>query len=101
MQAEDNWMARAERQTEAFERAKRRLSAEFMQALSCPLVGSVETIKGRRYPVVECLFENLAFGKYRAQAAQAIAILMRDPVGREICELMADVHAEDYAEADE
>lgn len=97
--AEDSYAARFERQQESFERDRQRLFDEFMQALSAPLVGHVSTSKGRTYPVIECLFENLAFSKYRTDAAMAVAILMRDPVGLEICKRMADVHANDYAEA--
>lgn len=99
MIAEDSWAARNERHDQALERDRQRLFDEFMQALSCPLVGHVSTTKGRTYPVMECLFENLAFSKYRADAAAAVAILMRDPVGLEICKRMANVHATDYAEA--
>lgn len=96
--AENSWAARHEREEQALECDRQRLYDEFMQALSCPLVGHVTTSKGRRYPVIECLFENLAWGKFNAQAAQAIAILMRDPAGRAICEQMAAQHANDYAE---
>lgn len=99
MIAEDSWAARHERQEQALERARVRLYDEFMEALSAPFVGHVSTTKGRRYPVIECLFENLAFSKYRADAAAAVAILMRDPAGKAICERMAWAHADDYAEA--
>ena len=99
MIAEDSWAERNERHEQALERDRQRLFDEFMQALSCPMFAHVSATKGRKYPVLECFFENLGFSKYRADAAMAVAILMRDPVGLEICKRMANVHATDYAEA--
>lgn len=99
--AERSWSERNARMGDALEAERQRLFDEFMSALAIPTVGCVSATKGRRYPVLECLFENLAFSKYRADGAAAVAILMRDPAGRAICERMASIHADDYAEIDE
>lgn len=98
----DRHIARLERQEDRRRDARELLRAEYMQAVSMPLLTTVSTPTDmqpmRRTPFLDVLGDGLTWSKNRTLLARVVFLMSRTVEGLELLNELAKQHADDYAD---